>query len=156
MSSRGWATRSPPFWMPGPARWGLSRQSWPLREGGLPREAVEAMTGPLQMDTTPGRVEAPGQLSSHYAPTVPVLLNQNLSDSAAIRIGFRTTDGGDLILSPSGDMVEAAAHLFSHLHDADQMAVAQGKPMIHIAPVPDIGLGRAINDRLRRAAAPRP
>ncbi len=126
-----------------------------LREGGLPRDAIEAMTGPLLDDTTPGKVQAPGQLSSHYAPSVPLIINSDLSDGHAVTIGFTAADGGDLSLSQSGDLVEAAANLFGHLHAAETLAVSEGKPAIHIAPVPETGLGRAINDRLRRAAAPR-
>jgi L-threonylcarbamoyladenylate synthase len=61
--------------------------------------------------------------------------------------------GGDLTLSSSGDLVEAAARLFQALRDADRMAGAAGR--IAVAPIPETGLGRAINDRLRRAAAPR-
>ncbi|QBY02252.1 threonylcarbamoyl-AMP synthase [Rhodophyticola sp. CCM32] len=125
-----------------------------LREGGLPREAIEALTGPLHSDTTPGRVEAPGQMTRHYAPSVPLAMNSALTDKTALRIGFTDTDGGDLSLSRSGDMVEAAATLFDILHQAETMAHAKGNPEIHIAPVPETGLGRAINDRLRRAAAP--
>ena len=64
--------------------------------------------------------------------------------------------GADLTLSPAGDLVEAAANLFSILRKADDLATARGAPAIAFAPIPDHGLGRAINDRLRRAAAPRP
>lgn len=125
-----------------------------LREGGLPREAIEPLTGPLTADTTPGKVQAPGQLSSHYAPQTPVLLNSGLTDPTAIRVGFGPGDA-DLSLSPSGDLIEAAAHLFSMLHAADALAQGRKAAAIHIAPIPDHGLGRAINDRLARAAAPR-
>lgn len=125
-----------------------------LREGGLPREAIEPLTGPLVTDTTPGKVQAPGQLSSHYAPHAPVILNSPLTDPAAIRVGFGPGTA-DLTLSSSGDLVEAAAHLFSTLHAADALARTRKATAIHIAPIPDHGLGRAINDRLARAAAPR-
>lgn len=125
-----------------------------LREGGLPREAIEPLTGPLISDTTPGKVQAPGQLSSHYAPQTPVFLNCRLTDPNAIRVSFGPGDA-DLSLSSSGDLIEAAAHLFSTLHAADALAKARKAAAIHIAPIPDHGLGRAINDRLARAAAPR-
>ncbi len=125
-----------------------------LREGGLPREAIEPLTGPLITDTTPGRVQAPGQLSSHYAPAARVILNADLTDSNAVRIGFGTAPA-DLTLSASGDLVEAAANLFHILHEADVFATDHGASEIHIAPIPGKGLGRAINDRLTRAAAPR-
>lgn len=125
-----------------------------LREGGLPREAIEAMTGPLIADTTPGKIQAPGQLSSHYAPRAPVHLNSPLDDPRAVRVGFGPGDA-ELTLTDTGDLTEAAANLFRILHEADARATARGATAIHIAPVPDHGLGRAINDRLSRAAAPR-
>ncbi|TBX19600.1 L-threonylcarbamoyladenylate synthase [Nioella sediminis] len=125
-----------------------------LREGGLPREAIEPLTGPLTTDTTPGKVQAPGQLSSHYAPKAQVRLNAPLTDPNAIRVGFGP-GSADLSLSPTGDLIEAAANLFSTLHAADDLAKERNAREIHIAPIPDQGLGRAINDRLTRAAAPR-
>ena len=125
-----------------------------LREGGLPREAIEALTGPLILDTTPGKVQAPGQLSSHYAPRTPVVLGSALDDPGTIRLGFGPGPA-DLTLSEGGDLVEAAANLFSALHKADDLATARKAHAIHVAPIPDHGLGRAINDRLSRAAAPR-
>ncbi len=125
-----------------------------LREGGLPREAIEAVAGPLAEDTTPGQVRAPGQLSSHYAPDVPVILDR-AGPKGAVAIGFGP-GAADLNLSLNGDLVEAAAKLFATLHTANAMAAARGAPAIVVAPIPDTGLGRAINDRLRRAAAPKP
>ncbi len=125
-----------------------------LREGGLPREAIVGLTGPLVTDTTPGKVQAPGQLSSHYAPGAPVVLNSDLGDPQTIRVGFGQ-DGPDLTLTASGDLTEAAANLFRVLHEADALATARHATSIHFAPIPDKGLGRAINDRLTRAAAPR-
>lgn len=94
------------------------------------------------------RIEAPGQTASHYAPTKPLRLN--VTDAAADEylIGFGHV-AGDAILSASGDLTDAAARLFDLLHEAD----ASPKPRIAVAPVPDDGLGAAINDRLRRAAA---
>lgn len=88
-------------------------------------------------------------LSSHYAPTASVRLNAFEAEAGEFLIGFGPVSG-DASLSPSGDLVEAAARLFDILHQAD----ATGQP-IAVAPIPDHGLGRAINDRLRRAAAPR-
>ena len=88
-------------------------------------------------------------LSSHYAPGASVRLNAEAAQPGEFLIGFGPI-AGDISLSPSGDLIEAAAHLFESLHRAD----AAGRP-IAIAPIPDHGLGRAINDRLRRAAAPR-
>ena len=107
--------------------------------------------GPIAVDAIPvsgARVEAPGQLASHYAPSKPLRLEA--SDAAADEywIGFGEI-AGDANLSPSADLIEAAARLFDLLHKAD----ASPKPRIAVAPVPDEGLGAAINDRLRRAAA---
>jgi len=124
-----------------------------LREGGLAREEIEAITGPLQTDTTPGKVQAPGQLSSHYAPSAAVLLG-GAAPEGAVTIGFGP-GACDLSLSEHGDLIEAAAHLFATLHKADALARARRAQMIHVAAIPETGLGRAINDRLRRAAAPR-
>lgn len=126
-----------------------------LREGGLPSEQIEAALGhPLDRDVTPGQVTAPGQLASHYAPAVPVRLGAEERREGEIVIGFGPV-GGDLTLSSAGDLREAAAALFDALHRADALAARRGAHRIAVAPVPDEGLGRAINDRLRRAAAPR-
>lgn len=133
---------------PGPAATRL------LREGGLPREAIEPLTGSLIGDTTPGaKVEAPGQLASHYAPRAPLHLG-GAPQPGEITVGFGTA-GGDLSLSEAGDLHEAAANLFAVLHMADTLAEARGAPAIRVSAIPEKGLGRAINDRLRRAGAPR-
>ncbi len=95
-----------------------------------------------------GTIEAPGQLASHYAPSKPVRLNAARSSDDEYLIGFGDVEG-DANLSRSGDLVEAAARLFDLLHQAD----ASRKPKIAVAEVPGTGLGAAINDRLRRAAA---
>jgi L-threonylcarbamoyladenylate synthase len=97
-----------------------------------------------------GEIEAPGQLKSHYAPGKPLRLNARRAQSDEWLIGFGPI-AGDATLSASGDLVEAAAKLFERLHEAD----AVPRPNIAIAPIPEAGLGAAINDRLRRAAAPR-
>ena len=96
-------------------------------------------------------IEAPGQLASHYAPSKPLRLNAMNAGEDEYLIGFGEIDG-DENLSPSADLIEAAARLFDLLHRADE----SGKPRIAVAPVPEEGLGTAINDRLRRAAAERP
>ncbi|MGV8950078.1 MAG: L-threonylcarbamoyladenylate synthase [Cypionkella sp.] len=123
-----------------------------LRAGGTTSEALEALLGPLPIGGDESKPNAPGQLASHYAPAAAVRLNATPSrDSVFIGFGYGASD---LNLSPSGDLVEAAARLFDLLRQAD--ALAQTGQTIAIAPIPEIGLGRAINDRLRRAAAPRP
>ncbi len=92
-------------------------------------------------------VTAPGQLDSHYAPSKPLRLNAERADADEWLVGFGPVAGDDT-LSPNGDLMEAAARLFAALHCAD----ASPKPRIAVAPVPDWGIGEAINDRLRRAA----
>lgn len=107
--------------------------------------------GPIEVQAeaaSGSRIEAPGQLQSHYAPSKPVRLNAELAQAGEFLIGFGSV-AGDENLSLSGDLVEAAARLFDLLHEAD----ASDKTSIAVAPVPDAGLGVAINDRLRRAAA---
>ena len=127
-----------------------------LREGGLPAEAIEAALGrALPHDTAPAARQAPGQMASHYAPGRPVRLDVAERAPDAVLLGFGPV-AGDLTLSAAGDLAEAAAALFDALHRADALAAARGAARIDVAPIPDAGLGRAILDRLRRAAAPRP
>lgn len=122
-----------------------------LRPGGVPVEALEQMLDrPVQpFAPDPSKPNAPGQLSSHYAPRASLRLNAREALPGELLIGFGPTPG-EMTLSDSGDLAEAAARLFDLLRRADE----QGRP-IAVAPVPDTGLGLAINDRLRRAAAPR-
>lgn len=93
-------------------------------------------------------IEAPGQLTQHYAPGKPVRLNAREATDGEYMIGFGAT-AGDCNLSPSGDPAEAAAQLYACLH----RAAAAPQPAIAVAHIPDVGMGEAINDRLRRAAA---
>ena len=107
--------------------------------------------GPLEIQAerdSGGRIEAPGQLASHYAPSKPLRLNAESARPGEYLIGLGAV-GGDANLSPSGDLVEAAARLFDLLHQAD----ASDRSRIAVAPIPAEGLGESINDRLRRAAA---
>jgi L-threonylcarbamoyladenylate synthase len=109
--------------------------------------------GPIQVDALAsegGKIEAPGQLASHYAPSKPLRLNASSAEPDEFWIGFGDL-AGDATLSADGDLTEAAARLFDVLHQADDAAQSR----IAVAPVPETGLGAAINDRLRRAAAPR-
>jgi L-threonylcarbamoyladenylate synthase len=98
----------------------------------------------------PARIEAPGQLASHYAPAKPLRLDARAAEPDEWLIGFGEIDGDDN-LSPSASLDEAASNLFAALHRADLAAPLR----IAVAPVSMHGLGLAINDRLRRAAAPR-
>jgi L-threonylcarbamoyladenylate synthase len=118
--------------------------------------------GPLtEADLFPGEVKgsalhrseeitAPGQLDTHYAPGKPLRLNATIRQEGEWLIGFGAVPG-DVTLSIRGDLVEAAANLFDALHRAD----ASEAVAIAVAPVPETGIGMAINDRLRRAAYPR-
>ena len=120
-----------------------------LRQGAIPVEAIEAALGrplPVAADAEP--VAAPGMLLSHYAPQLPIRLNAATATDQEFHIGFGPV-AGDESLSASGDLAEAAARLFDLLHRAD----ASGRAGIAVAPVPAHGLGAAINDRLKRAAA---
>lgn len=121
-----------------------------LRPGGIPAEAIEAALGhPLAHPAVdPGRPSAPGQLTSHYAPAMPLRLEAAAAQPGETHIGFAMP--GEFSLSETGDLTEAAARLFDTLRRADR----KGRP-IAVAPIPHHGLGAAINDRLRRAAAPR-
>lgn len=122
-----------------------------LRAGGLPLEAIEACLGQtLALSTDADRPAAPGQLASHYAPKGKVRLNALYAKEGEVLLGFGPVQA-DLNLSVAGDLTEAAASLFACLHALDAM----GATAIAVSPIPDHGLGRAINDRLRRAAAPR-
>jgi L-threonylcarbamoyladenylate synthase len=120
-----------------------------LRAGGVPAEDIEALLGHRLSQPTTDTITAPGQLASHYAPRAAVRLNADDSRKDELFLGFGPMHC-DLNLSPSADLTEAAANLFDHLHHLD----ALGKP-IAVAPIPMVGLGVAINDRLSRAAAPR-
>jgi len=118
-----------------------------LRHGGVAQSDIEALIGPLAAaDQT---IRAPGQLASHYAPRARIRLNADQAHEGEALLGFGPMEC-DLTLSPNSDLIEAAANLFGHLHKLD----ARDMP-IAVAPVPDTGLGCAINDRLNRAAAPR-
>ena len=127
-----------------------------LRPGGVSVEALEAALGmPLRMydgGAINAPINAPGQLASHYAPTAAVRLGAMTAAPGEVLVGFGAV-AGDLTLSDTGDLVQAAANLFDTLRRADMLAGPGGR--IAFAPVPETGLGRAINDRLRRAAAPR-
>jgi L-threonylcarbamoyladenylate synthase len=107
--------------------------------------------GPIEVDAeqaSGAKIEAPGQLAAHYAPSKPLRLSVTAAEPDEYWIGFGDVRG-DANLSPSADLVEAAARLFDLLHQADEA----GRSRIAVAPIPDSGLGAAINDRLRRAAA---
>lgn len=128
---------------------GLFDQPTLLRPGGTPAEAIEQCLGRSLALPEDNEITAPGQLASHYAPHATVRLNAARAEAGEVFLGFGDM-ACDVNLSRAGDLTEAAASLFDALHRLDRI----GKD-IAVAPVPEEGLGRAINDRLRRAAAPR-
>lgn len=122
-----------------------------LRAGGIPMDALRAcLRQKITTNETPDTPTAPGQMASHYAPIGRMRLNASYADPHETWIGFGAVDA-PYNLSPSGDLAQAAANLFKMLHEMD----AIGAKHIAVSPIPDHGLGQAINDRLRRAAAPR-
>jgi len=121
-----------------------------LRPGPISVEQLNEIAGPVELARSGNRINAPGQLLSHYAPSKPLRLEAETGESDEWLIGFGVV-AGDANLSPTGDLAQAAARLFDLLHQAD----TQPLPKIAIARIPEQGLGIAINDRLRRAAAPR-
>jgi L-threonylcarbamoyladenylate synthase len=126
-----------------------------LRPGGLGRAEIERVLGCSLAEVPASETPtAPGMLASHYAPKALLRLNAEAAwpGEALLAFGHASNAPSDALnLSPRGDLVEAAANLFSHLRALDR----RGAKMIAVMPVPDVGLGEAINDRLRRAAAPR-
>ena len=127
-----------------------------LRPGGLTRESLEAITGPLGHANTAATTAptAPGQLSSHYAPNATVRLNQSAPSAGEAYLDFGPGrpefDGPYFNLSKTGSLAQAAANLFTGLRTLDAKAA-----VIAVAPISETGLGEAINDRPKRAAAPR-
>jgi L-threonylcarbamoyladenylate synthase len=124
-----------------PAGWQL------LRPGPIAESAVAAVLGDA-MAVTLGRIEAPGQLARHYSPGKPLRLDAQGAQNDEYLIGFGEV-AGDCTLSATGDLAEAAARLYACLHEA----AGSDRPRIAVAPIPGDGIGAAINDRLRRAAA---
>ena len=122
-----------------------------LRAGGLPVEMIEAALGfNLALANEMSSLSSPGQLASHYAPVGTMRLNAQTVETGETLLGYGPVEAA-LNLSPSGDLVQAAGGLFDALHQLNAM----GASRIAVSPIPYHGLGRAINDRLRRAAAPR-
>ena len=143
----------------GPTENGVESSILAIREGG---RWEELRPGPVDLDalhrhyfdvglnrTSTGGIEAPGQLASHYAPGKPVRLDASDADPEEFLIGFGAISG-DVTLSAAGDLAEAARNLYACLH----VAANSDKPRIAVAPVPEKGVGKAIKDRLRRAATP--
>jgi L-threonylcarbamoyladenylate synthase len=126
-----------------------------LRPGGMPRDEIERVLGRPLATAIAEAPLAPGMLASHYAPKARLRLNADAARAGEALLAFGpdapAAQGMTLNLSPRGDLIEAAANLFSHLRALD----ASGAQAIAVMAVPNEGLGEAINDRLKRAAAPR-
>lgn len=124
-----------------------------LRPGGVPAEAIEAQIGSLAAVDAGDPVRAPGMLARHYAPERPLRLDAETGEPGEAFLGFGPhAAAATLNLSAAGDVNEATANLFAMLRALDRSPFTG----IAVMPVPERGLGRAINDRLRRAAAPPP
>ncbi len=119
-----------------------------LRPGAVTRAEIEALIGPLS-DAEADAKRSPGRMTRHYAPNLPLRLNAEEREPGEVWLGFGRWGGAGFNLSPEGDLTEAAANFFAYLRAADR---ADGASGICVAPIPDTGLGEAINDRLRRAA----
>ena len=128
-----------------------------LRPGGITTEQIEAIIGPIKIfQGDSNEPHSPGQLASHYAPNLPLRLNAEKAedDEALLCFGSDFAIKGGAVrlnLSPTSDLTEAAANLFAMLRALDQPEYRS----IAVMPIPDTGLGLAINDRLQRAASPR-
>lgn len=120
-----------------------------LRPGAVTRAQLEAVVGPLA-EAEDDAKRSPGRLALHYAPDAPVRINAATPNAGEAFLAFGPWPEGEGVfnLSPTGDLAQAAANLFSYLRAADRTSPAA----IAVAPIPDEGLGEAINDRLRRAA----
>ncbi len=133
----------------------LGAQPQLLRPGGIPRAAIEAVLDrPLAAPAGADTPRAPGMLASHYAPRARLRLNATSLEEgeAGLDFGGKFGEATDVLdLSPRRDLIEAAANLFGYLRALD----GERHPTIAVAPIPATGLGEAINDRLRRAAAGR-
>jgi L-threonylcarbamoyladenylate synthase len=123
-----------------------------LRPGGVATEELETLLGPLAAPGPEDAPRAPGMLASHYAPSVPVRLNATSigASEALLAFGSDAPSGAKETrwLSKSSNVEEAAANLFGMLRALDRAEFTA----IAVMPIPERGLGRAINDRLRRAA----
>jgi len=121
-----------------------------LRPGGVSAADIAAVLGFEIATLEGGKIIAPGMLKSHYAPNATLRLEALEKRENELLLGFGKVENADLNLSETGDVVEAARNLFGLLHLLDTKGMA-----IAVSPIPNIGLGEAINERLKRAAAKR-
>lgn len=127
-----------------------------LRAGGITSDQLSTVLGERLSDdgnvTEDAKPSSPGQMTSHYAPNAKLRLNAAHANPGEVLLGFGPVEGAELNLSAEADLAVAATNLFEMLHQLD----SNGALAIAVSPIPESGLGIAINDRLRRAAAPRP
>jgi L-threonylcarbamoyladenylate synthase len=122
-----------------------------LRPGAITAEQIIALIGPITASSAdPAAPKSPGQLASHYAPSLPLRVDATGAGMGEALLGFGATPGAILNLSATGDLIEAAANLFAMLRALDDPARFKA---IAVAPIPAQGIGIAINDRLRRATS---
>jgi len=121
-----------------------------LRPGGMPLEALSELIGDIGLTGDNAKIKSPGMLARHYAPSTPIRLNATHVNTGEALLGFGATELECTDnLSQTGDLIEAAANLFAMLHELDRA----GHQGIAVMPIPESGLGSAINDRLRRASS---
>ncbi|MDC0196196.1 L-threonylcarbamoyladenylate synthase [Gammaproteobacteria bacterium] len=121
-----------------------------LRSGGIPIDKLEKIIGPVSACDNDSMILSPGMLKRHYAPDTPIRLNATKFSKTESVIGFGPdSPHSALNLSSTGDLIEAAANLFNFMHKLNK----PGAKPIAVMPIPEVGLGLAINDRLRRSAA---
>lgn len=127
-----------------------------LRPGVISPEDIRHITGTeVFLSHEDASITAPGQLKSHYAPKAPVRLNVHNPEPNEVLLGFGDVGNATLNLSPSANLSEAAKNLFYMLRKLDQVLSKDDFKVIAVSPIPKIGIGLAINDRLKRASAPR-
>lgn len=127
--------------------------SYYLRPGIITKEILESIIGPIKILSQPSKPRSPGQLFKHYAPLHPIILGKTQVNPEDGLLAFGNTipdhSGPTLNLSPKEDLEEAAQNLFSMLHELDQMSIKR----IVIMPIPNVNIGKAINERLLKAAS---
>lgn len=125
-----------------------------LRLGIIPMEEIFSKVNDLQVETSLAgdKVPSPGSKFRHYSPDTPMRLNRKHKEHNEFFIGFGPTEGAEINLSENGELEEAARNLYKMLREADQKAKSSNYKKIAVSPIPKIGVGFTINDRLERAA----
>lgn len=123
-----------------------------LRHGFITKDAIAKVFECEVKDTNSNKILAPGMMKKHYAPNTLLRINATSLENGEIGLGFGEIDIGQRNLSPRGDLIEAASNLYSMLRALDSKAKQFGATKIAIAPIPSIGIGIAINDKLQRAS----